>query len=97
VGGVSQRGIARLRGDVDTIIPPVPQGVAVAALSKEGLSVSWTDQAGESGWKLERSTNGVSGWVEVATLPWDVTNFEDSGLNAATKYYYRLRRSMAQV
>jgi uncharacterized delta-60 repeat protein len=90
VGGVAQRGIARLLGDGNAAPPPTST-VTTSAIDSAQLRISWIDVAGEYEWKLERSPDGTTGWTEVAVLPWDVTDFTDRGLMPNTTYYYRLR------
>jgi uncharacterized delta-60 repeat protein len=91
VAGVAQGGIARLLGDGNAAAPTAPAGLAATAASSTALNLTWSDVTGEYSWSLERSPDGVSGWVEIATLPWDVTAHTDTGRSAATTYYYRLR------
>jgi hypothetical protein len=50
--------------------------------------VGWQDVAGESGYTVQRSGNGVSGWAQVGTVGADVVSFSDMGLTASTTYYY---------
>ena len=83
--------LARLTGDGETTPPPTPSGLSVMPVSSSSLLVAWSDLPAEQGWKLERSPDGVSGWVPLPILPWDVTTFTDTGLAAGTVYFYRLR------
>jgi uncharacterized delta-60 repeat protein len=85
--------IARLLGDGCFAPPPMPSGLSVAPASSSSLLVSWTDLPAEQGWKPERSPDGLSGWVPLPEVEWDVTAFTDSGLTANTGYFYRLRSS----
>jgi titin len=50
----------------------------------------WTDIAGESGYRVERSADGASGWTTAASLPENATSTTDTGLAATTTYYYRV-------
>jgi hypothetical protein len=50
----------------------------------------WTDIDGELGYRIERSADGLTGWVGIGTTGQDVTAFTDSGLTAATTYSYRV-------
>jgi len=85
--------IARLLGDGCSAPPPMPSGLSVAPVSSSSLLVSWSDLPAEQGWKPERSPDGVSGWVPLPAVDWDITAFTDSGLSANTVYFYRLRSS----
>ncbi len=70
--------------------PAAPASLAATATSSSAISLSWTDNSSnESGFKLERSLDGTS-FALLATLGGSVTSYGDSGLSAATKYYYRV-------
>ena len=70
--------------------PAAPGNLAATATSSSTVSLSWADNSGnESGFKLERSLDGTS-FALAATLGSNVTSYNDSGLSAATKYYYRV-------
>ena len=78
----------------DSTAPTVPTGLAVSALSTSALHTSWnasTDSGGSglAGYKLERSSDGLTGWAQVyqGTSP----TFDNSGLSSATTYFYRVR------
>jgi lysophospholipase L1-like esterase/fibronectin type 3 domain-containing protein len=71
--------------------PPVaPNGLTAVAVSSSRIDVGWQDVAGESGYRVQRSLNGVSGWVQVGTTAQDVVSFSDTGLAASTTYFYRV-------
>jgi subtilisin family serine protease len=70
--------------------PPAPTGLTAAAASSTRIDLSWTDVAGETGYKVERSANGTSGWSQIGTAGQNVTTYVDTGLAAATTYYYRV-------
>ena len=44
----------------------------------------------ETGFRLERSTDGVN-WIEVAVTAGNIASFIDNGLTASTTYQYRVR------
>ncbi|MBN1675507.1 MAG: lamin tail domain-containing protein, partial [Kiritimatiellae bacterium] len=71
--------------------PAAPSGLAAVARSATQIDVSWTDNSGnETGFKLERRTSGETVWTELGSLAADTTQYSDSGLAAATTYYYRV-------
>jgi titin len=71
--------------------PPVaPGGVTAVAVSSSQVDVGWQDVAGESGYMVQRSLDGVTGWVQVGTTGQDVVAFSDTGLAASTAYSYRV-------
>jgi predicted phage tail protein len=51
--------------------------------------VAWSNVAGETGYRLERSLEGIT-WTVVTTTGADVTAYSNSGLLPATTYHYRV-------
>jgi hypothetical protein len=53
--------------------------------------LNWADNSSnESGFKIERSTDGTN-YSLLTTTAANVTSYSNTGLSAATKYYYRVR------
>ena len=76
-----------------TVVAPLSAPSALSATSSvtKTIDLSWTDNsAGESGFKIERSTNGKS-YSQFAIVGPNVTTFSDTGLRSGRKYYYRVR------
>lgn len=72
-------------------IPAAPTALILASPSSQQMNLSWTqNSANESGFRIERSLNG-STFALVATVPANVTAFNDTGLIPGTLYYYRVR------
>jgi hypothetical protein len=70
--------------------PAAPDGLTAAA-SGNRINLAWTDNAdNETGFKIERSTNGID-FSQVATTGSNTTSYADAGLAANTHYYYRVR------
>ena len=73
-------------------IPNVPLYLSVNTLSSTELTLSWTDDSSnETGFKIERSPNGVIFWTQIATVSANVITYSDTGLEPDTQYYYRIR------
>lgn len=71
--------------------PTVPYGLEAATASYNAIELNWVDaSADESGFKLERSENGLN-FTEVASLPTNSTGYLDDTLAADTLYSYRVR------
>jgi Zn-dependent metalloprotease/outer membrane protein W len=71
--------------------PPPPSGLAAAVVSSSRINLSWADNASyEQGYKLERSTDGVS-FVQIAQLAVNATSYANTLLTAGTTYHYRVR------
>ena len=69
--------------------PATPPSLSVQAHSTE-IALTWTDVATETGYRIERSDDGGTGWVTVGTAGQDVTSFTDAGLTPGTGYAYRV-------
>ncbi len=74
-----------------TPIPNIPSGLAAAGTSPAQITLNWNDVASETGYKVERSTDGTTGWTQIGLTAADFTAFADSQLIPATTYYYRIR------
>ena len=72
-----------------------PTGLSASAAGSTQINLSWSAVANATGYSVERSANGSSGWAEVATLGAGVVAYSDTGLVAGTPYYYRVRASNA--
>ena len=68
---------------------PAPSGVAVTQSTGAGLAVSWIDQAGETGYRVERSADGIV-FTTAGTTAADVTTFDDPTLSGSMRYFYRI-------
>jgi subtilisin family serine protease len=71
--------------------PAAPSNLTATAVSSNRIDLAWTDNStNEGGFKLERSTDGVN-YSQIAVFVPNTTSFPNSGLNASTTYYYRIR------
>jgi hypothetical protein len=73
--------------------PPdgAPANLNANAVSSSQIDLTWTNgSSNESGFKVERSADGSTGWTEIADLPASSTSHSDTGLAAETTYYYRV-------
>jgi len=76
-----------------TVVAPLsaPTNLAATSTLAKRIDLTWRDNSnGESGFKIERSTNGKS-YSQFATVGANVTAFADTGLRSGRKYYYRVR------
>jgi hypothetical protein len=68
-----------------------PSATRAVAATATHVDVSWIDTVdGESGFKIERSTNGVS-FSQIGLAAADATTYADLTAAAATTYWYRVR------
>src|SRR5206468_9904874 len=72
------------------VAPATPGSLSASSISASRIDLSWADVDGETGYIIERSTNGTT-WSQIATPGADSTTYSDTGLVAGTKYYYRIR------
>jgi hypothetical protein len=81
-----------ITSEVEIVYGMVPSGVSARATSMSSISLSWTESSTtETGFQIEKSLNGTSGFVLVATVASNSTSYHDSGLASNTTYYYRIR------
>jgi phosphatidylserine/phosphatidylglycerophosphate/cardiolipin synthase-like enzyme len=73
--------------------PPAPAGLQGSAVAPTRVELSWTDVAGEEGYKIERKLASATTWTQIAMPPAGAANFQDvnSGLVPNTTYHYRVR------
>ncbi|MBN1669827.1 MAG: lamin tail domain-containing protein [Kiritimatiellae bacterium] len=72
--------------------PAAPAALSATSASASRIDLRWTDASGnETGFRVERSPDGSSGWAAIATTAADTSVWTDSGLTPATPYYYRVR------
>ena len=56
------------------------------------MNLTWQDNAtNETGYYVERSANGATGWLRIANLGANAKAYSDLGLTRNTKYYYRIQ------
>jgi fibronectin type 3 domain-containing protein len=70
------------------VVPTAPSVTAVAAL--DTITLTWIDVSDETGYRIERSPDGTSGWAGIGTAGQNVTVHTDSSLDPGTSYYYRI-------
>jgi hypothetical protein len=71
--------------------PKPPTGVVASGVDATSIAVRWNAAGGATSYRVERSANGTSGWATAGTVT--TTSFTDTGLSAATTYYYRVTAS----
>jgi titin len=75
-----------------TLPPPAAPSNAVAtALGATSIRVTWTDNSASETWfRVERSADGVGGWLSLATLAANTTTYTNANLSPSTTYHYRV-------
>jgi hypothetical protein len=69
---------------------PDPTVVSVASTSHTSVDLVWSDVADETGYRIERSADGETGWAAIGTTGQDVTTYTDAGLDPGTTSSYRV-------
>jgi hypothetical protein len=72
------------------VTPLASTTVTASPATSSTVNLVWTDLAGESGYRVERSIDGTTGWTTSASPPANATTSIDTGLAANTTYYYRV-------
>ena len=56
------------------------------------VTLGWQENSSnETGFKIERSSDGTTNWTQIGATGAGVTTYTDMGLAPSTKYYYRVR------
>jgi hypothetical protein len=72
-------------------IPAAPATLAATATSAAGIRLNWVDNANnETGYHVYRSNNDNQNYVLLATVPAGAVSYQDSGLFANARYYYKV-------
>jgi hypothetical protein len=83
--------VAMTIAPVPVITVIAPKKLGISAVSTTQLSLNWQGDAGAtSGYTIQRSTDGKTGWTTVGTTAAGARTFVDSKLTAKTKYFYRI-------
>ncbi|MDB6023840.1 MAG: N-acetylmuramoyl-L-alanine amidase family 2 [Verrucomicrobiales bacterium] len=79
-----------VKGTVST--PSAPSSLTATAASTTQINLKWADNSGiETGFKIERAPAAAGTFVQIATVGANVLTYPNTGLSAATTYYYRVR------
>jgi LmbE family N-acetylglucosaminyl deacetylase len=81
------------------LLPAAPTNLQGQAVSTTRIDLTWTANAtNETAYTVERAPNnaGVAGtFAQIASLPAGATAYSNTGLNATTTYWYRVRAENA--
>ena len=74
-----------------TPTPQAPTNLTATAASSSEIDLAWTDNSNnETGFKIERVTNGHS-FSQIATVGANVVTYSNTNLSPRTLYHYRVR------
>jgi hypothetical protein len=90
----NQSGFGEMPDQIDEYMPPpppptAPGNFALTVLSATQIRLNWTDSTGETGYRVERSLDGVT-YTQLATPAANAVTHTDTGLAASTQYFYRV-------
>ena len=71
--------------------PSAPTGLTANAVSSTRIDLNWADTASETGYRVERSPDGSTGWTEIASLNQNQNSYSDLQVSAQQTYFYRVR------
>ena len=81
------------------VLPGTPNNLAGQAISSSRIDLSWVDNASnETSYLLERAPDNAGSpgtFAQSASLPAGSTAYSNTGLNANTRYWYRIRAANA--
>ena len=71
--------------------PTAPTNLIVTPSSSTTAELDWTDNSStESGFKIERSLDGSTGWTQIGSVSASISFASDQGLTPQQPYYYRV-------
>lgn len=81
-----------------TTVTTAPTDLTATTETPSEIQLSWNDVAGETGFVLERSLNGTTGWTvldsftsaQITNVAAHSTTYLDSGLSSSTQYFYQI-------
>jgi titin len=71
-----------------------PSSLQATSVSSGQINISWIDnnaKPAEDGFEIQRAVSSSGPWSLIATTGTNATSYTNSGLNASTTYYYRVR------
>jgi titin len=75
-------------------LPANPTGMTATAVSSTQINLGWNDGSNnEDCFLVDRKIGAEGTWEQLGTVGPNVTSYSDTGLVAATQYYYRVRAS----
>jgi hypothetical protein len=90
-GNSSASNIASATTSAATTKPTAPSSLTLSVASSSQINLTWNDNSGnESGFRIERSTDGTT-FTQIAQNAAGDRTYSATGLTASKKYYFRVR------
>lgn len=90
VVALSAAGNSLPTASVNSTTRPVAPTTLTGTPTATTIALAWTNVAGETGYKIERSTDG-STWAQIATTAANVVAYTNTALASNTSYSYRVK------
>lgn len=76
---------------------PAVAGMGLDTIAYNSITLHWTDIAGETGYRIDRSLDGTT-WSTLTTgIAANVTTYTDTNVSPLKEYYYRVYGTTAQA
>jgi autotransporter-associated beta strand protein len=90
VRAVSGSGQSAASAIVSEVNRPSPvKDPSIAPMSNSQLILNWSDTSGETGYRIERSTDNLT-FTQIATVAANVPSYTAGGLSPGTPYWFRI-------
>ena len=70
--------------------PVTPTGVSATAMSESQIDLTWNSIDNASKYRIYRSINSSSGYVQVDSVSAPATSYSDDGLQPVSTYFYKI-------
>lgn len=92
VGGAEGAATVRVAPAPPATRPEAPGRLRADAPGDRRIRLAWDDRSGnESSFRVQRAHSVISGWTFERTLPANVTEYTDEGLESDHRYWYRVQ------
>jgi hypothetical protein len=78
-----------------SVVPTAPINLVAAAGTTGQINLSWSGSSGATSYLVQRSTNGSSGWTQIASTAAGTLTYQDKNLTSGTTYFYRVQATSA--
>ena len=71
-----------------SVLTAAPTGLTTTSITAGAVSLQWNDVTGETGFTVQRSPDGMTGWTNIGTTDQGQTTYADTMVAEGTQYYY---------
>jgi hypothetical protein len=92
VGSELNSAYSNIASDTTTPAMVEPSDLTAVAASSTAINLEWADNStNETGFEIHRASSSGGSFSLIHTTDADVTTYQNTGLSAATAYYYKVR------